>query len=234
MVLALHYFNKNAVLYEQDEFFSILSKGEQLNCLKAQHPVVKQERLLSYALLRLTLAKHLSYLPGDLQIQRPKGKKPFLIGGKKFNDIFFNVSHSRDWITIALTEDCPVGIDIEAFHILQDQDSFMHRNFSTNEMVYIKSSLNSERRFYEVWTRKEAYLKYLGLGIVKDLSAIDTKSAKDLHLVDFVNVWSPKGYACALCVSKAQNQKVKISIYQESRKTHSFMDEWLLRSASNF
>lgn len=48
--------------------------------------------------------------------------------------------------------------------------------FSENEYVSILKSDNRNELFFDIWTRKEAFLKMLGVGLSADLSCFDTLS----------------------------------------------------------
>ncbi|MCC9019513.1 MULTISPECIES: 4'-phosphopantetheinyl transferase superfamily protein [Flavobacterium] len=89
------------------------------------------------------------------------GGKPFYSGGKKFN-----ISHSGSFVTVAFS-DKEIGIDIEKcsdFDISTVLD-YLH----VQEKEFILDANDSSDAFFTVWTRKEAYLKAKGIGIVEGL-----------------------------------------------------------------
>jgi 4'-phosphopantetheinyl transferase len=88
--------------------------------------------------------------------------KPFYTNGKRFN-----ISHSGNVAAVAFSE-FEVGIDIEkCVHIdITPLIAFLHEE----ERGYINDFGNSSDAFYRVWTRKEAYLKAKGIGIVEGLN----------------------------------------------------------------
>jgi 4'-phosphopantetheinyl transferase len=90
------------------------------------------------------------------------GGKPFYSGGKKFN-----ISHSGSFVTVAFS-DKEIGLDIERctdFDIAAAID-YLH----VQEQKFITDANNSSDAFFTVWTRKEAYLKAKGVGIVEGLN----------------------------------------------------------------
>lgn len=95
--------------------------------------------------------------------------KPYLMGQP---GVEFNLSHTPGAVVVAVS-DSPVGVDVER-----------HRTIDTEIAADICSP--AERRllekactvptdvFFEIWTKKEALLKCLGVGVVEDLTRIDT------------------------------------------------------------
>jgi 4'-phosphopantetheinyl transferase len=94
--------------------------------------------------------------------QKSAGGKPFYSGGKKFN-----ISHSGSFVTVAFS-DKEIGLDIEK---CADFDiSAVFEYLHVQEKKFIVDSNNSCDAFFTVWTRKEAYLKAKGIGIVEGLN----------------------------------------------------------------
>ena len=117
----------------------------------------------------------------DFCFQKDYFGKPFL-NTNKIN-IYFNISHSADWIVCAL-DNKKIGVDIEhirSFEINPKMSIF----FSKNEWLYITTSENKIRSFFEIWTLKESYLKYLGIGLHKPLSSFNIlKKEKGYKVLD--------------------------------------------------
>lgn len=84
----------------------------------------------------------------------------------------FNLTHSGPYAAIAWGNS-PLGIDLE---VLRSRDSIPRltvRHGTAREQEYL--STGDLARFYEVWTGKESYLKYLGTGINRPLTEICTR-----------------------------------------------------------
>jgi 4'-phosphopantetheinyl transferase len=98
----------------------------------------------------------------------PEGK-PFL---PEYPDFHFNLSHSGRWVVIAWG-DCPVGIDVEKLDYTPGRQQVMRRFFTPEEQEYLFSAGEAEKaeRFFEIWTAKESYLKYLGTGLRRSLNS---------------------------------------------------------------
>jgi 4'-phosphopantetheinyl transferase len=78
----------------------------------------------------------------------------------------FNISHSGHYVVVAFS-DQEVGVDIEevTYFEVNDISCYLH----TEEINYIENSANSTEAFFKLWTRKEAFLKAIGKGIVNGL-----------------------------------------------------------------
>ena len=93
--------------------------------------------------------------------------KPFLPGHP---DIHFNLSHCGRAAMCAVS-DAPVGCDIESVVESLDMD-LCRRCFNEQETDFILRSDSPCLAFTELWTRKEAYLKLTGEGLMDDLPAL--------------------------------------------------------------
>ncbi len=87
--------------------------------------------------------------------------KPYLAD----NRTFFNLSHSGDWVFCAVS-DTEVGIDAQAVHAYNDK--IAKRSFTAEEYAWV---MGDDTRFTQVWTRKEAHLKFTGFGLVLPMSS---------------------------------------------------------------
>ena len=94
--------------------------------------------------------------------QTAEGGKPFYSGGKKFN-----ISHSGSFVTVAFSDN-EIGLDIEKC-VDFDIDAVVD-NLHVQEQKFIADADNSSDAFFTVWTRKEAYLKAKGVGIIQGLN----------------------------------------------------------------
>ena len=109
-------------------------------------------------------SKILNLKKGELFFCYNENGKPYFKSHPHFH---FNISHSADTVAVAIS-DSTVGIDIE---LLRETDlKIAKRFFSEKETEFIG---NDNRRFFEIWTKKEAYLKQIGTGLKFPLSSFD-------------------------------------------------------------
>jgi Phosphopantetheinyl transferase len=92
--------------------------------------------------------------------------KPYLLNG-----IHFNITHSHDYVVVAFS-DKRVGVDIELITEIDTQEILNH--FHVDEISHLETSTDHLNEFYRIWTRKEAYLKALGIGMMSGLNKEST------------------------------------------------------------
>ena len=87
-------------------------------------------------------------------------QKPYCTNYK----VHFNASHSGNYTAVAVS-DSEIGIDIESLR--EYSPAVAKKYFTEGEIEYIsaaKQRQQRDRRFFELWTAKEAYLKMTGEG----------------------------------------------------------------------
>lgn len=140
---------------------------------------IKQRKAIASILLKRLLQCHVNVKDGDISIEYTKYGKPFL---SNIDSTFFNYSYSSDYILIGISTDNHIGVDIEintsVAQILAD------KVLSADEKsIYSSGNAKLKQRiFLEFWTRKESYLKYLGIGITHKLNTVNT-CVENLHFL---------------------------------------------------
>ena len=119
--------------------------------------------------------------------------KPYLHGHLNF---YFNISHTRTAIVVALS-DQEIGVDIEK--IKQANLAISNKFFTELEQKYIFDSYDKDKAFYEIWTRKEAYLKYIGNGLKMPLTSFDVQQSK---IKSKITTFQLNNYLISVCLEK--------------------------------
>jgi len=123
--------------------------------------------------LRAVLATYLQTYPGEIQFEYSQRGKPGLKDASA--GLHFNLTHCEDLALLAVTRTCPVGVDVERARALGDADDIAVRFFSTRESEGLKSLPDAEKpvAFFNLWTRKEAWLKATGEGLSESLNQVE-------------------------------------------------------------
>ncbi len=154
---------------------SLLSDEELLRLRSFRSSVGAKEFLVGRALLRTVLAEHVNCKPQQLQFVKNDDGKPSLSFPP--SNWQFNLSHSHDWVALALCKGASIGIDIESYRRRNNLAGIARRFFSAQENAQLEKCRKAEwlDYFFAVWTLKEAHAKALGCGLPKILncSSID-------------------------------------------------------------
>ena len=125
-------------------------------------------RIACRAVLRYLLCKYANLNADSVIIRKNKNGKPYL----HHSDVHFNVSHNDSSFLIAISSFGRVGVDIEIPDDRESEPELLDYAFSEHE----KRELESGTPFLEIWTRKEALLKAVGVGLLNNLWQINTLS----------------------------------------------------------
>jgi|WetSurMetagenome_2_1015567.scaffolds.fasta_scaffold526846_1 phosphopantetheinyl transferase len=152
----------------RDLLATFLSPGELEKSRRFRFREDRDSYVLTHGMLRLILGRHLGVRPGSIGMVYNHFGKPLLSPG--YPDIFFNLSHSGGVSVLAFDLNGHIGIDVEHMVPEFDFQSITQHFFTRREAEYINSTETmSSKRFYQLWTRKEALLKGLGIGISGNL-----------------------------------------------------------------
>jgi 4'-phosphopantetheinyl transferase len=176
----------------------------------------RRQYILTRGVLRMLLGRYLRRDPSGLNISYSSRGKPFIAGSENRDDLRFSVSHAGDLALLAFSRGRETGVDIESRQRLKNWKSVAERIFSEREKQELNSLTEMMRTvaFYNGWTRKEAYLKATGEGLVDALSGIEVSISplapaclRAIHGdVELASRWSiyalepAEGYAAALVV----------------------------------
>lgn len=102
-------------------------------------------------------------------------------------NVDFSISHSGSYVCCSICKDL-VGVDLENINIsdITICDVF----FTEEEQYYVhhESQYRDKIRFASIWSSKEAYLKYLGVGLSKPLSSISIQLSNGIGIIKDENV----------------------------------------------
>lgn len=171
--------------------------GQLLSCVSAERQEAiarlaadeKRRASLSAALLLRYALETNGIDRSRLVFLRTEEGKPFLKG----SEVEFSLSHSAGGAAVAISEE-PVGADLER---IREADLSVARLFSPPEREYIGEN---RRRFFEIWTKKEAFMKCDGRGLRIPLSSfcvLDPPIAERLWFSERDN------FAVSVCSFKA-------------------------------
>ena len=159
--------------------------------------------LYAECLLRFLLCKKIPAINSDIHIEYARYGKPYINGNNK---IEFSISHSGNWVVVAISN-ITVGVDIEE---IKHKDSLViERFFSSNEKDDIYENIKtSDEKYYKLWTLKESYMKFTGLGLQVPIEqCVFQKKNKEYVLADnkqlqFSSFYVSSGYIVSVCTCR--------------------------------
>ena len=159
-----------------DQLARFLSRDENRRASQFRFERDRRRFVACRAMLREILASYLEMKPETIDFGYGRSGKPYLKvpEGNEGRRICFNLSHSADRAIYALSTS-EVGVDLEVIRPIPETDALVERHFSMSErgaFASIAPDLKL-RAFYNCWTRKEAYVKACGDGLLIPLDQFD-------------------------------------------------------------
>lgn len=169
---------------------ALLDPVERVRYESTVDPAGRGRFLVGCALSRLALGELLGLPPADVPLRRvcprcggPHGKVHLALppdgpagipagipaGTRPAYDrsVTFSVTHSGALVGVAVCRGGEVGLDVEESHADMDVDSAARVALSDAELaaLYARPAAERQPAFLRTWTRKEAVLKALGVGL---------------------------------------------------------------------
>lgn len=131
-------------------------------------------------LLKILLAKYLKCSTNDVMFIYNEFGKPSL-SENHTSTIRFNVSHSKDFGLLAFNLNNNIGVDIEYINEELVTEDIARNYFSEYEIseLFKLNELDRIGAFFNIWTRKEAFIKAIGKGLSIPLNSFDVSVKLD-------------------------------------------------------
>ncbi len=143
--------------FYQDAFLD-LSESRKQKALRYHNDVDRLSCILGDYLIRKAVSEETGCDLHRVCIRHTKSGMPS-IAYPEACGLYVSLSHSCG-IVFAAIDSSPIGIDVE--HIRDIDESVLKHTLSQDEWAFVGSS---RHRFFEVWTKKEAYFKSIGTGL---------------------------------------------------------------------
>src|SRR5262245_39734919 len=184
--------------------WQLLSRDERERAGKFRYAKHRQHYIVGRASLRRLLAERLRIPPWAVEFVETEYGKPRLAPVHRSADVEFNLSHSGILALYAFTRGRAVGVDVELIREVPDAEDLAEGFFSPTEIASLRA-LPLDRRslaFLACWTRKEAFIKALGLGLSCPLDGFDVTIDPDAparitrmdECIDRVSNWAMQAF----------------------------------------
>jgi len=159
-----------------EQLARLLSRDESQRASRYRFERDRKRFVVCRGVLRELLGTYLGKGPEEIDFNYGPQGKPYLKGpqGQTNESVYFNVSHSSGWAIYALGLD-EVGVDLEFMRPIPEMQALVDQYFSPAERSAFDSIPTNlkVKAFYNCWTRKEAYVKACGGGLLIPLDQFD-------------------------------------------------------------
>jgi 4'-phosphopantetheinyl transferase len=154
---------------------SMLSEEEKQRATRFRSDTHRNRFVAARGILRTLLGGCLDCGPDELKFDYGPTGKPALAGRYTESGLSFNVAHSQSLGLVAITRRGPIGVDVEFIRPMSDASGLVERFFSARENALFQSLPDHQKNiaFFNLWTRKEAWLKATGQGIAHSLNRVE-------------------------------------------------------------
>lgn len=132
----------------------------------------RERMIISRGVLRSILSRYAPAVdPVSWHFRFNDYGRPSIAKPEAASDLQFNLSHSGQYLVVAVARESLLGVDVEMVTARERLAAIAHRHFSPLEYQSLLALTEEARlpHFYALWTLKEAYLKALGLGLTLSL-----------------------------------------------------------------
>ena len=148
------------------DYRALLDAPERERQGRLRVPADRRRDLAARALVRTVLSRHVPVPPEAWAFGADANGRPRIVAPQPLPPIEFNIAHSGDLVVLAVATGRSLGVDVEDTSRRTDTAA-LERYFAPQEREAL-ATLPAEarrRRFFELWTLKESYLKARGVGL---------------------------------------------------------------------
>lgn len=152
---------------------ALLSADERARQARFRFARDQRRYLVTRALVRTVLSRYAAVQPEDWVFSAGPRGRPEISAPWPAPALEFNISHSSDLVMLGVTSGRTLGIDTESIAARDADIEGLDRYFAPEESAALLALAPGERRrrFFELWTLKESYIKARGMGLAIALDA---------------------------------------------------------------
>lgn len=150
------------------EYLALLNHEEHIQQQRFHFEKHRHQYLITRALVRSVLSLYIDTIPPKAwKFEKNRYNKPYIANPQLPMALNFNLSHTEKMVVLAVTRDRDIGVDIEYLPRENVGLDIAMRYFSETEFQELSALPveSQKRRFLDLWTLKEAYIKARGMGL---------------------------------------------------------------------
>lgn len=213
-------YNDQIQLPKSEDF---LSERELTDLRSLDSSTRKEQFLISRWLLKKGLSRLLSIPAPKIEFLKGSlGKlhiKEELARGVSHANLDFNLSHTKEVTLIGITNKGQIGVDVEKVSSRAGKKDVAERFYHPHEMEWMRSispGNEQDRRFFRLWSLKEAIVKAIGGGVFQNLNQFSLNISDDFQVTiqSIVEPWSKKELWQIIESDVIANHVCSIALYQ--------------------
>lgn len=162
---------------QEAELYRRLSSDEQRAIGQIVAPQARRQSIVARGMLRQLLARLSGVSDAEITIVTAKTGKP-RCESLPTGNVHFNISHRDGLALLAISLGSEVGVDVERVCDRIDIHAVAEVVFTPGERDELLAAPKELQRqvFFQFWTRKEALLKAIGVGLIAEPNQFDVRS----------------------------------------------------------
>ena len=211
------------------DYQALLDAGEQARQGRLMRRADRRRNLAARALVRTVLSRYLPVAPEAWVFGADAHGRPRIVAPQGLPPIEFNIAHSGERVVLGITAGRALGVDVEYTRRRADTVS-LERYFAPAERAALAAlpAARRRRRFFELWTLKEAYLKARGLGLRLPLHgcAFEWSAPGEVRLAlsgafaagpqrwALAQLTLHERYVLAVCAERREEQPLSLAVHE--------------------
>ncbi|MCU9806785.1 4'-phosphopantetheinyl transferase superfamily protein [Paraclostridium sp. AKS46] len=152
--------NQEIKIHTYNFLLSLIDEEKKKCIFRFHHKEDFLRSLYGDLIIRYFMTSTFNVKNEDLVFKKNEFGKPYV----EEIPVFFNISHSKDWVVCAFSTH-EIGIDVEFNNnINEDVIKYALSKYEYDKYLTLDTS-DREKYFYKLWTLKESYIKCIGKGL---------------------------------------------------------------------
>lgn len=210
-------------------YAALLDDTERRRTRALRRPADRRRHIAARALVRTVLSRYRPRAPEAWRFVTDEHGRPRIAPEHGLPEMQFNIAHTAGVVVLAVTADGALGVDVETPRRRTDTLA-LERYFAPAERRVLQGLPDAarRRRFFELWTLKEAYLKARGMGLRLPLKSVAFQycapAGLQLHCTGAISNppqrWAlaqlrlRRGYLLGLCAERRESHPASLTLYE--------------------
>ena len=159
----------------------ILSEDERARADRLRYTGDRRHFVVARAILRNLLSRYLNLDPEHLRFAYGPAGKPYLAHPIAMEPLSFNLAHSGAIALYAISRHERIGVDVELVRPVGELLPIADLFFTPEDAALLGSlgELRRRDRFFQLWTRREAVGKAVGIGLTESTLSMEVSRSRE-------------------------------------------------------